>query len=293
MDPLTARIYVATHTSGPTPRGDLLRPIQVGGEHFPAARGIQTDSSGANISSLNPFFCELTATFWAWKNDLDSDFIGLFHYRRFLSLSAQSGESVERGEGTDLLGSPSQVERRLNLSQNGFRNAPWNSPSLIAAVPTRRDLREDGFISLRDQYEKLHIRDDLQIALELFATLHEHETDNFEKHLDQPFLYTGNRFIFRRDVFDTYASWLFPFLLQLHDVLDYSNRRPKELRAIGFLAERFTSFFIEELPLNGKVHLPRVFLRAPDIRSRSQRMIRKGRQFAHQAMNINRNRHFS
>ena len=281
---MTATIYVATHARGPTPRGDLLRVIQVGGNHFPTRSGIQTDSSGVNISSLNPFFCELTAIFWAWKNDLESDYIGLFHYRRYLSLATDLSETVETGEGADVLGSPSRVERKLNLSQKGFYDAPWNTPSLSAAVPSKRDLRKDGFISLRDQYENLHIQEDLQIALEVFASLYGSKAENFERHLDQPFLYTGNRFIFRRDVFETYASWLFPFLLELHDVLDYSNRSIREMRAIGFLAERFTSFFIEELPQEGKVHLPRVFLRAPDFKSRGMRLVKKGRRFVYQAL---------
>ena len=284
---MTARIYVATHARGPTPRGDLLRVIQVGGNHFPTRLGIQTDSSGVNISSLNPFFCELTATFWAWKNDLESDYIGLFHYRRYLSLAAGLSETVETGEGTDVLGSPSRIERKLNLSQKGFYDAPWKTPSLKAAVPSKRDLRKDGFSSLRDQYENLHIREDLQIALEVFTSLYGSQAENFERHLDQPFLYTGNRFVFRRDVFETYASWLFPFLLELHDVLDYSTRSTKEMRAIGFLAERFTSFFIEELPQEGKVHLPRVFLRAPDFKSRSMRLAKKARRFVHQALIAN------
>lgn len=265
-----------------------MRVIQVGGNYFPEKSRFQTDSSGENISALNPFFCELTAIFWAWKNDLESDYIGLFHYRRFLSLATQEIGEVESGEGTDMFGSPSRVERKLNLSQKGFYDAPWNIPSVSAAVPSKRDLREDGFISLRDQYVNLHCREDLKIALEVFASSHRTRAECFEKHLDQPFLYTGNRFIFRRDIFEAYASWLFPILFEIHQVLDYSNRSSREMRAIGFLAERFTSYFIEELPPDGKVHLPRIYLRAPDIKSRSLAIVKKGRQFAHHALSAKR-----
>lgn len=40
------------------------------------------DDEGENISVRNRDYCEMTVAFWAWKNDSDSDYIGLCHYRR-------------------------------------------------------------------------------------------------------------------------------------------------------------------------------------------------------------------
>ena len=41
-----------------------------------------------NISQLNPYYCELTGLYWAWKN-LDCDYLGLVHYRRYFTKKNQ------------------------------------------------------------------------------------------------------------------------------------------------------------------------------------------------------------
>lgn len=63
-------------------------PIQVGAA-FREDIGIQRDSDGDNISSHNPYFCEMSAVYWLWKNT-EADYKGLFHYRRFLTFDRQS-----------------------------------------------------------------------------------------------------------------------------------------------------------------------------------------------------------
>ena len=44
------------------------------------------DDTGDNISEKRLSFCELTVQYWAWKN-VQADYYGLCHYRRYLSFS--------------------------------------------------------------------------------------------------------------------------------------------------------------------------------------------------------------
>ena len=64
-------------------------PIQVGAKMASFDLGIQKDSDGDNISYNNAYCCELSATYWLWKNT-DAEYKGLFHYRRFLTFERQS-----------------------------------------------------------------------------------------------------------------------------------------------------------------------------------------------------------
>jgi len=76
------KIYVAHHKEGFLYKNDCFEPIHVGKTNSDLDLKILGDDTNQNISKLNPYYCELTATYWAWKND-DSDYIGICHYRRY------------------------------------------------------------------------------------------------------------------------------------------------------------------------------------------------------------------
>ena len=57
------KIIVATHKPYKMPDDDIYLPIQVGAEINTADLGYVKDNTGDNISSKNPYYCELTALF--------------------------------------------------------------------------------------------------------------------------------------------------------------------------------------------------------------------------------------
>ena len=67
------RLFVSCHKPTRVPEHPLLVPVQVGAalarERFP---GFLYDDAGENISPKNPSYCELTAQYWAWKNDFST-----------------------------------------------------------------------------------------------------------------------------------------------------------------------------------------------------------------------------
>lgn len=66
-DSLNIKIIIAAHKKYRMPQDDIYLPIHVGAEGK-APIGYQGDNTGDNISTLNPYFCELTGMYWMWKN---------------------------------------------------------------------------------------------------------------------------------------------------------------------------------------------------------------------------------
>ena len=77
MNEYKIRIIVAAHKAYEMPVDEIYLPIHVGAMGK-ASIGYQRDDEGENISNLNPYFCELTGLYWAWKN-LQDDYVGLVH----------------------------------------------------------------------------------------------------------------------------------------------------------------------------------------------------------------------
>ncbi len=95
-------ILISCHKPADVLNTEVFRPIQVGAAGKESLmEGIYRDDCGDNISDLNPMYCELTAQYWAWKN-LDLDYYGFCHYRRYFNFSGQSfpedpyGNIIER-----------------------------------------------------------------------------------------------------------------------------------------------------------------------------------------------------
>lgn len=78
----STKILVACHKKCEAHSNDVYMPIHVGKALSNCNLEFQGDDTGDNISIKNPYYCELTAQYWGWKN-LDCDYIGLCHYRRY------------------------------------------------------------------------------------------------------------------------------------------------------------------------------------------------------------------
>ena len=133
----------------------LCVPIQCGAVLNKHIDGCIPDCSGDNISSQNHEYCELTAHYYAWKNET-ADYYGFCHYRRFFCYNdslkypyIMSGRLTSKH--IPLLGSEQEIQRLCN--------------DYDIIIPRSEDMG----ITVREHYcsSAHHFADDLSLFLEI------------------------------------------------------------------------------------------------------------------------------
>ncbi len=127
------------------------------------------DNTGVNISAKNKQYCEMTATYWAWKNTKHA-WTGIEHYRRHLL--------VTPAMMTD------DVDAILPLPY-----LCW--PNTLA------------------QFRRFVGADVVDALLRALKALHPNEFEAYEAILKGPYQYTYNLVCARRNVFEDYCTWFF------------------------------------------------------------------------------------
>lgn len=221
--PLNIKILIAAHKKYWMPDDDVYLPIHVGAAGK-ADLGYTRDDTGDNISEKNPNFCELTALYWAWKN-LDADYIGLVHYRRYFSRTQWAMTT--------------EAKRRNILHSDDFQRLLQAAPVI---VPGKRDYVIE---TTQSQYEHAHYADDLKAVKELLHQQCPQYAPAFELVMQRTWGHRFNMFVMRQDYYDAYCVWLFSLLFELEKQLNISQYDAYQARVYGFLAERLLDVWLE------------------------------------------------
>lgn len=172
------------------------------------------DNTGEHISGKNVNYCELTALYWMWKNKLDcrvcmdqAEYYGLFHYRRI-----------------------------LDISERDLKRIKENDVDVVLPFPTihEPDIREHPV-----RYVKESDWDAMRQAL--WESEPKYERD-FERILEQPYLYNYNLIVAKRKVLSDYCAWLFPILERTEELSQPKGWERKD-RYVGYLGESLLTLY--------------------------------------------------
>ncbi len=233
---MTPTIYLAYHKPSTLIASDNLRPIHVGraGAAQPLLNMIG-DDTGENISQSNGKYCELTALYWAWKNDQDSSHIGLMHYRRLLDFS---GEHLS--EQTENFVPELDVDSYTESTQNWLKEESDNYDIVLPAYHTMG-------LSIRDNFSKGHKPQDLDIAVNKIKELYPDYTECLEETLEDKKILLANMSLMRRDIFDKYCEWVFDIIQHVDSAdIDRKHYNMYQSRVLGFISERLFTVFIRK-----------------------------------------------
>lgn len=243
----STKIFVVYHKPSPVFESDIFVPIQVGAQGSAWNSGFVRDDSGDNISSKNPFYCELTGLYWAWKNYLPAhpevDCIGLCHYRRFLN-------PFQRGKD----GFPFRPE---SFSRFAKTFARWDSHEMDrlyhqtdVVLPAKINLRKSWLYdrkgeSVYSQLAKRKLSGAIGAMIAELIRRHPDHSDDFRRFFLGPEFHCCLTFVMKRNAFLPFAEWLFAFLGDLATIPDERIRaNVLSSRVPGYLAERLVDVWL-------------------------------------------------
>lgn len=235
------KVYIPCHKECFIPEVSFFTPIQVGAalsnKHFP---DMLHDNDGDNISSKNPSYCELTAQYWVWKNDNDSDYVGFFHYRRFLSFN--KNKQIQDEWGNIDYAEPLYAADLSNLELN--ENAAYELfKEYDIVAPCRKLPYEKNVISHYEKGDGQHI-EDLEAAVAVLKEKYPEYADSADKYLNSNTVFECNMYVMKNQLYKEYASWLFDILFETENRIDFTYFNQTELRVMGFLSERLFGIWV-------------------------------------------------
>lgn len=209
--------YIITHKKFDLPQVDAYVPVQVGnGKDL----GWLRDNSGDNIAEKNANYCELTGIYWIWKNDKDSDVIGISHYRRFFT-----EKKISRSKFKIL--SKSRTEKIL--------------ANYDIILPKKEIYKE----TVREQYcIDSGFNKDLNLVRNILVKKHNDYVDAFDYIMKVGKIHQFNMMICSKKIFNSYCEWLFSIFFELEQYINLDEYNDYQKRIYGFLSERLLNVWV-------------------------------------------------
>lgn len=256
-------IYIVQHRPYWKPDGDHYYSIEVGAVNHSNHFGDFRDDLGDNISNRNSVWCELTALYWIFKNDIvNTDYVGLCHYRRYFAFGLSDNLFVDK---YIKLKNKKQKTPYMKIGKQ-YIDTPFFqkiiSTDIIKTYLTEYDiiLPKPTFLNtnVQENFEQAHGKVFYDIMKQV---VHEYSPEYdmaFQKVSKRKYEYFFNMFVTSKSAFSKYAEWLFPILFDIEKKIEI----PKDVyqkRIIGFMAERLLNIWVYKNNLKIK-EVPLAFL---------------------------------
>ena len=253
-------IGVAFHKKYFSYEDDIITPIYVGAKINKENLKYLKDSTGDNISEKNENFCELTGIYWIWKN-VDADFYGMMHYRRYLSFEDRLEYKIKRiiyvfsrlfylNSIINMLDMKELFQIKIceeEIIRKEIMKVSKNIINKIQKYDIFLHKKEIFNKSVYEQYKNVHIVEHLDKLLEIIASEYTEIYPYYERKIKKGNkIYPLNMFIMKKKYFFEYSEFIFDVLFKLEKKIKIPLDTYQK-RVFGFLSERMMLPFIEYL----------------------------------------------
>ena len=178
--------------------------------------GFLSDQDLESISEKNKSYCELTGHYWIWRNT-NHDIVGLVHYRRFF----YKGSKI--------------------LDENTISKV-LNSYDLI--LPKRLYLRESNYNHYIKADGGCGYANDLNELRNIISEKYPDYLKEYDKYFNSKCTYYYNMLICKKELFDSYSSFMFDILFELEKRVNIDNYDDYHKRIFGFISERLLNIYV-------------------------------------------------
>ena len=218
------KIIVASHKKYQMPEEKIYVPIQVGSKGKEKIEEFIQDDTGENISEKNPYFCELTGLYWAWKN-WDADYIGLVHYRRYFTNKKRISKS--ENEKFKIVLTEDEAKEKLQ--------------KVDVILPKKRNYY---IANLYSHYEHTMYVEPLDETRKIIENKYPEYLNEFDKLHKRTSAHMFNMFIMKKELLDRYCTWLFDILFELENKVDAKKYDSFHARFYGRISELLLDVWI-------------------------------------------------
>lgn len=197
---------------------EYVIPIQVGTVFADKKIAAVQDNVGDNISHKNRNYCELTASYYAWKNS-KADYKGLCHYRRIFDITEE------------------QMQCLLGLEDKWDVILPY--PSIHYPDISAQHVRYIGKADWKAMLQALE-----ETAPEYYQAYLEAVANGEQQFLNY------NMLIAKKKIFDDYCNFLFEVLVRTEE-LTIPKGENRADRFAGYMGENLTTIYF----LKNREHL--------------------------------------
>lgn len=207
--------------------------IQCGKKESKIDLEILGDDAGDNISDRNRFWSEITGSYWYWKNDAISDFVGICSYRRFFNLRKNKQSPVRMLSLKNI--------RKLTLPKQ------YEILDILGKYDAIVPLKYTYAYPINVICEKNYNKEDFQILENTISIISPEYLSSYRKiYYKSNKLFGHNMFIMKGSDYEEFCNWVFKLLFEVESKINPKDYPLSKIRVFGYMHEILLGVFIEQ-----------------------------------------------